>query len=388
MTINIRSSGPGWTRVPHTLARDPRLTNGARGLAVQLLSHADGYRSDEEFLAGCTADSRNAVRKQLAELRQFGYLVRERVRGEDGKVTTRSVLYDVPQTPGPEPEAPPSRRTSARRSDQGRFSGTAGAPANTPWRDGPTSGNEEKPQAEPSRHPGSETVSPGETRIAAGETDSPYVGAQSGDQQEQETKEISQSAREREAVRHLSAEYRLTDQEALTVWNAAKARSPRAIDKPVPYLKSMTRDPVTGAPKADLADIVEAVQLRSTPAPLEPGQPDDDRHLTSLPTAYSQTAAEAIAAANPDHKPAPDPTHLHAVGTPICTHGRPNGAIYNPASEGPACGPCRMHAIACKQQDPDTCLTCRELAAAGWVPPPDWTPPAGWTPPARKEAHT
>lgn len=126
---------------------------------------------------------------------------------------------------------------------------------------------------------------------------------------------ISQTrARERQATRWLHDRYGLTDEEAATVIEAVRARAADPVGSLVAYMESMTVTP-DGAPSTDLLDIVEAVQLRSAPAPLEPGQPDDDRHLTSLPTAYSQTAAEAIAAANPD-QPAPRPTEIDEHGLP------------------------------------------------------------------------
>ncbi|WP_168220927.1 hypothetical protein [Actinomadura sp. WMMA1423] len=76
---------------------------------------------------------------------------------------------------------------------------------------------------------------------------------------------ISQSARVREAVRWLRAEYGLTDTEAVTVWEIAESRAPEPVRYPVRYLQSMQRDPVSGEIKSDLADIVAAVQEASAP---------------------------------------------------------------------------------------------------------------------------
>jgi hypothetical protein len=68
----------------------------------------------------------------------------------------------------------------------------------------------------------------------------------------------------------------------------------------VKYLRKM-------AEAGDLADIVEAVQLRSAPAPLEADQPDNDPPSTPDPSTHVRTIAEAIAAATPDHKPTTPP---------------------------------------------------------------------------------
>lgn len=127
----------------------------------------------------------------------------------------------------------------------------------------------------------------------------------------------STRARERQATRWLHGRYGLTDEEAAAVIETVRARSAEDVVDLVAYMESMT---VTkdGAAKTDLLDIVEAVQLHSARTSLDAGQPDDpgdDRHLASLPTAYSQTAAEAIAAANPD-QPAPRPAEIDEHGLP------------------------------------------------------------------------
>lgn len=75
---------------------------------------------------------------------------------------------------------------------------------------------------------------------------------------------VSQYARENEALALLKADYRLTDEQALTVWQAAAARARGPIAHPVPYLKRM-------AERGHLADIVAAVQL---PAPAPQPEPE------------------------------------------------------------------------------------------------------------------
>jgi hypothetical protein len=76
---------------------------------------------------------------------------------------------------------------------------------------------------------------------------------------------VRAQAREREAVRHLSNTYGLTDEESRTVWAEAERRASVEIKYPVKYLNRM-------ADEGHLADVVEAVQQASEPPP-EPGPP-------------------------------------------------------------------------------------------------------------------
>ncbi|MCW2881200.1 MAG: phage replication protein, partial [Sphaerisporangium sp.] len=235
MTITIRSSDPGgWTRVPHTLARDPRLSNGARGLAVQMLSHADGFRSDEEFLAQHAANGRDAVRRQLAELRRYGYLVRQRVRGPDGKLTTQSVLYDVPQQGEPPAEEPPTRGKTASRSDQGRFTKQGAVPDAGNPRHGATSHNTANHQAAPTRGESATRPDQGEQGNAAGHAESRETRVHIENQGEDQ-KKISQSAQDRQAARRLRSLFGLTDEEAAQVIREVRRRAARPVTNLVPY---------------------------------------------------------------------------------------------------------------------------------------------------------
>lgn len=266
----------GYTKIPHSLSRDPRLTNGARGLLVQLLSHADGFRSDEEFLAACSADSRNEVRKQLALLKQLGYLVRERIRDEHGHLTIRSVVYDTPQKADEPPSPPdpetPSRQVPARRSEQA------------------------------------------EQHIAAGGTVSPGVGAHIEDQKK--IKKISQSAAEQEAARWLRSEYGdgLTDYVVASVIAVARDRAARAgrpIDDLVPYLKGM-RKPGTGGGEADLGDVIGAAmdaEDARRPMPEEPAenQPAEEPFRFADPSLNPAVGIEETLNPAPAADPGDDP---------------------------------------------------------------------------------
>ncbi|MEV6984885.1 hypothetical protein AB0M95_26990 [Sphaerisporangium sp. NPDC051017] len=359
MTITIRDSDPGgWTKVPHTLARDPRLSNGARGLAVQMLSHADGFRSDEEFLAQHSADGRDAVRRQLAELRRFGYLVRQRVRGPDGKLTTRSVLYDVPQQPELPSGDEPTRGKTARRSDQGRFAKAETSPDAGNPRVGSTGRNALKPQAAPTRGESATRADQAERSSTAGQTDSRETRAQLEDQGEEQEKKISQSAQDREAARRLHAWFRLTDSEAAHVIREVRRRAARPIGNLVPYMAGMA--------EGDLADVVAAVmdasEAEQRPAAAVVAAPRQGR---------DRTVAEAISDATPDRQPDLEEPggDGHANVTPleprapVCPHGNPGGTAPRAGDGLPSCALCRAHTIACRRP-PATCATCQAIAAA------------------------
>lgn len=76
---------------------------------------------------------------------------------------------------------------------------------------------------------------------------------------------VRAGARAREAIRHLVAEYGLTDDEAVSVWAEAERRAKGEVKHVIPYLRRMTE-------RGHLADIVKAVldASESRPPPVEP----------------------------------------------------------------------------------------------------------------------
>ncbi|WP_242892503.1 hypothetical protein [Actinomadura litoris] len=120
----------------------------------------------------------------------------------------------------------------------------------------------------------------------------------------QEERRISRRARDRQGTRWLHQRYGLTDEEAAAVIETVRGRAGKPVGNLVSYMESMTIHP-DGSPKTDLLDIVEAVQVHSTPT-----APDDDPYDDPTPTGPvlpdSRSVAEALAAATPDHQPAPD----------------------------------------------------------------------------------
>jgi len=82
---------------------DSRLSWAARGLLVYLLSRPDDWRIRVDHLRQQATSGRDAIYKLLSELRQHGYILRERIRGEDGRLQgTSYYVHETPSSPLPE----------------------------------------------------------------------------------------------------------------------------------------------------------------------------------------------------------------------------------------------------------------------------------------------
>jgi hypothetical protein len=86
-----------YTCLHNDVLRDERLSFRALGVLVEILSRPDNWKTRSESLAANRREGRDAVRAALKELETAGYLVRRKVRDERGRISTVSVIYDVPQ---------------------------------------------------------------------------------------------------------------------------------------------------------------------------------------------------------------------------------------------------------------------------------------------------
>lgn len=138
--IAAEELGAHYATVHNRAVRDTRLSRRARGLLVELLSHADGYRVSVAALVATGPEGRDAVRGALVELERYGYLARVRRGREDGRLG--EVEYRV--TDMPEGLAAADPRPGADRS----INAPTGAPkarrrrphqAGEPSSDGPLS---------------------------------------------------------------------------------------------------------------------------------------------------------------------------------------------------------------------------------------------------------
>lgn len=76
---------------------DVRLSWKAKGLLAYLLGKPDNWTVIAEFLVTQSTDGRTAVLSGLKELEEFGYLVRTKLRNEDGTFQPDSIVYDEPE---------------------------------------------------------------------------------------------------------------------------------------------------------------------------------------------------------------------------------------------------------------------------------------------------
>lgn len=95
---------PGWTRVPNTIARCRTISRGAKGLVLELASHAPGRRLTIDELVEHSTDGRDATRARIRELEAAGFLTRSRERDESGRLGSAVYrLHVTPQKPSSEP---------------------------------------------------------------------------------------------------------------------------------------------------------------------------------------------------------------------------------------------------------------------------------------------
>ncbi|GAA3517632.1 hypothetical protein FHR32_008203 [Streptosporangium album] len=131
-----------FTRISNQWLRDGRLSWKARGLLGWLSSHAAGFRVSEKTIVCAAPDGRDAARTAIRELEGYGYLVRERDRGRDGRLGVVDYILCDPWAPRPHPE-----ETTTPTKDTVPVPGTvppSPAPENPPL--APTSTNTENPQ--------------------------------------------------------------------------------------------------------------------------------------------------------------------------------------------------------------------------------------------------
>jgi uncharacterized phage protein (TIGR02220 family) len=86
-----------YTVVDNGFIRDTSLSLKAKGIMLTLLSLPDDWVFTETWLVSQCSDGITAVRSALNELEDHGYLIRERVREEDGKLGDS--IYDIYEEP-------------------------------------------------------------------------------------------------------------------------------------------------------------------------------------------------------------------------------------------------------------------------------------------------
>lgn len=97
-----------FTMISNVGLEDPRMSFKAKGLLAYLLSKPDHWRISDRHLATASKDGRDAVQAGLKELERFGYLVRRKEHGSDGRWVHFSMIFDEPQVDGDDPAPVPA----------------------------------------------------------------------------------------------------------------------------------------------------------------------------------------------------------------------------------------------------------------------------------------
>ncbi|MFD0376288.1 helix-turn-helix domain-containing protein [Streptomyces sp. NPDC127112] len=102
----MEDAGPS-VEVGEHLAQHSELSLLAIGLAVHIRSLPDGSPIRIKVLAGRFPEGEVRIAAGLRELESAGYLERCRVRGDEGRLLTRTVFYNRPRRALPPDEPPP-----------------------------------------------------------------------------------------------------------------------------------------------------------------------------------------------------------------------------------------------------------------------------------------
>ena len=77
--------------------KDKRLSMKSKGLLSMMLSFSDDWQYSLNGLAAVSKEGLTAIRATVQELEDSGYLVRRRLRNEQGRLS--SVEYDIYEIP-------------------------------------------------------------------------------------------------------------------------------------------------------------------------------------------------------------------------------------------------------------------------------------------------
>jgi hypothetical protein len=88
-----------FTQVPNDLLRNPKLSFKAKGILCLLLSNKKGWYSYLETIKQMSKEGEDALRNGIAELEEFGYLLRIQFRDKKTKVR-RGSFWAYTDTPG------------------------------------------------------------------------------------------------------------------------------------------------------------------------------------------------------------------------------------------------------------------------------------------------
>ena len=96
-----------YTTMSNVHLRDKNLSLKSKGLLSQILSLPDGWNYSVSGLAAINKESRDSIRTAITELEACGYIVRNRLRTPEGKLSDMEyVVYERPVSEKPMLEKP------------------------------------------------------------------------------------------------------------------------------------------------------------------------------------------------------------------------------------------------------------------------------------------
>lgn len=94
-----RRTGRAYAAIPNAAMRDETVSIEARGLLALLMTYADDWTFVFEHIQRIACVGRDKLRNMLRELEAAGYVTRETIRGDGGRVCgTEWVIADEPRT--------------------------------------------------------------------------------------------------------------------------------------------------------------------------------------------------------------------------------------------------------------------------------------------------
>jgi DnaD/phage-associated family protein len=85
---------------------DDRLSWKAKGLLAYMLSMPNDWKFYDDELVKHARDGKDALKSAIKELKQYGYMRRERRQNEQGKIEWETIVYEEPYTENPSMEKP------------------------------------------------------------------------------------------------------------------------------------------------------------------------------------------------------------------------------------------------------------------------------------------
>lgn len=104
MAILRKRQKSQYTVIDQSIFKDKTLSNKALGMLCRMLSLPNEWEFSAEGLATLSTDGISAVRSQLSELEEHGYLMRNYVRGEGKYSGIEYVVSEVPMCDFPKSE--------------------------------------------------------------------------------------------------------------------------------------------------------------------------------------------------------------------------------------------------------------------------------------------